>query len=170
VQALGFQGWCLAASGHPAQGIPLLTAGLERQRAIGSTLYVPHGLTMLADAYRIGGAPEAGLAQISQAERLAEATHVKWVLAETRRLRGDLLAQTGDRMATEASYRDGIALAQRQDGKLFELRASVSLAQLWRDRGKSTEARDLLAPVYAWFTEGFYMPDLVAAKALLDEL
>ena len=160
----------MAASGHPAQGIALLTAGLERQRAIGSTLYVPHGLTMLADAYRIGGAPEAGLAQISQAERLAEATHVKWVLAETRRLRGDLLAQTGDRMATEASYRDGIALAQRQDGKLFELRASVSLAQLWRDRGKSTEARDLLAPVYAWFTEGFYMPDLVAAKALLDEL
>jgi len=170
VQALGFQGWCLAASGHPAQGIALLTAGLERQRAIGSTLYVPHGLTMLADAYRIDGAPEAGLAQISEAERLAEATQVKWVLAETLRLRGDLLAQTGDRVSAEASYRDGIALARRQDGKLFELRASVSLAQLWRDRGKSTEARDLLAPVYAWFTEGFDTPDLVAAKALLDEL
>src|SRR6516225_8602111 len=84
-QAVGFRGWCLAASGQPAQGIPLLTAGLEHQRALGSTLYIPHGLTMLADAYRVGGAPEAGLAQISEAERLAEATQVKWVLAETLR-------------------------------------------------------------------------------------
>ena len=168
VQAVGFRGWCLAASGQPAQGIPLLTAALERQRALGSTLYIPHGLAMLADAYRIGGAPEAGLAQISEAERLAEATQVKWVLAETLRLRGDLLAQTGDRMAAAASYRDAIALAQRQDGKLFELRAATSLSRLWRDQGK--HARELLAPAYAWFTEGFDAPDLKQAKALLDEL
>ena len=168
VQAVGFRGWCLAASGQPAQGIPLLTAALERQRALGSTLYIPHGLAMLADAYRIGGAPEAGLAQISEAERLAEAAQVKWVLAETLRLRGDLLAQTGDRMAAAASYRDAIALAQRQDGKLFELRAATSLSRLWRDQGK--HARELLAPAYAWFTEGFDAPDLKQAKALLDEL
>jgi class 3 adenylate cyclase/predicted ATPase len=170
VQAVGFQGWCLAASGRPAQGIPLLTAGLERQRAIGSTLYISHGLTMLADAYRIGGASKVGLAQISEAERLAKATGVKWVLAETLRLRGDLLAQTGDRMAAEASYRDGIALAQRQGGKLFELRAAVSLAGLWRDQGKRAEPRDLLAPILGWFTEGFETADLKEAKELLDEL
>jgi class 3 adenylate cyclase/predicted ATPase len=169
-QAVGFRGWCLAASGQFAQGIPLLTAGVERQRALGSTLYIPHGLTMLADAYRIGGAPEVGLAQISEAEQLAEATEVKWVLAETLRLRGDLLAQTGDRMAAEASYRDGIALAQRQHGKLFELRAATSLARLWRDQGKHADARELLAPAYAWFTEGFDAPDLVEAKALLEAL
>jgi len=125
---------------------------------------------MLADAYRIGGAPEAGLAQISEAERLAEATQVKWVLAETLRLRGDLLAQTGDRMAAAASYRDAIALAQRQDGKLFELRAATSLARLWREQGQPAAARDLLAPVYGWFTEGFDAPDLKEAKALLDQL
>jgi len=169
-QAVGFRGWCLAASGQPAQGIPLLTAGLEHQRALESTLYMPHGLAMLADAYRIGGAPEIGLAQISEAERLAEATEVKWVLAETLRLRGDLLAQTGDRMAAEASYRDGIALAQRQDAKLFELRAATSLARLWREQGQPAAARDLLAPVYGWFTEGFDAPDLKEAKALLDQL
>ena len=160
----------MAASGQPAQGIPLLTAGLEHQRALESTLYMPHGLAMLADAYRIGGAPEIGLAQTSEAERLAEATEVKWVLAETLRLRGDLLAQTGDRMAAEASYRDGIALAQRQDAKLFELRAATSLARLWREQGQPAAARDLLAPVYGWFTEGFDAPDLKEAKALLDQL
>ena len=169
-QAVGFRGWCLAASGQPAQGIALLTAGLEHQRAVGSTLYMPYGLTMLADAYRIGGALEIGLAQTSEAERLAEATEVKWVLAETLRLRGDLLAQTGDRVAAEASYRDGIALAQRQDGRLFELRAATSLARLCRDDGRRDEAHALLAPLYGWFTEGFETADLKEAKALLDEL
>jgi class 3 adenylate cyclase/predicted ATPase len=169
-QAVGFRGWCLAASGQHAEGIPLLTAGLEHQRALESTLYIPHGLTMLADAYRIGGAPKIGLAQISEAERLAEATEIKWVLAETLRLRGDLLAQTGDRIAAEASYRDGMALAQRQDAKLFELRAATSLARLWRDQGKHADARELLAPVYGWFTEGFDTPDLKSAKALLESL
>jgi class 3 adenylate cyclase/predicted ATPase len=169
-QAVGFRGWCLAALGEPAQGIPLLTAGLGRQRALESTLYIPHGLTMLADAYRIGGAPEVGLAKISEAERLAEATQVKWVLAETLRLRGDLLVQTGDRTAAEASYREALALAQEQSAKLWELHAATSLARLWREQGRRSEARDLLAPVYGWFTEGFDTADLKEAKALLDEL
>jgi predicted ATPase len=143
---------------------------LEHQRALESTLYIPHGLTMLADAYRIGGAPEVGLAQISEAERLAETTQVKWVLAETLRVRGDLLAQTGDRVAAQASYRDGIALAQLQKGKLFELRAATSLARLWREQGRRAEARELLAPIYGWFTEGFDTADLKDARALLDKL
>ena len=125
---------------------------------------------MLADAYRIGGAPEVGLAKISEAERLAEATQVKWVLAETLRLRGDLLVQTGDRTAAEASYREALALAQEQSAKLWELHAATSLARLWREQGRRSEARDLLAPVYGWFTEGFDTADLKEAKALLDEL
>jgi predicted ATPase len=143
---------------------------LEHQRALESTLYIPHGLTMLADAYRIGGAPEAGLAQISEAQRLAEATEVKWVLAETLRLRGDLLAQTGDRMAAEASYRQALALAQQQSAKLWELRAATSLVRLWREQGRRGEARDLLAPIYGWFTEGFDTADLQDAAKLLAEL
>jgi predicted ATPase len=125
---------------------------------------------MLADAYRVGGAPELGLAQIAEAERLAEATQVEWVLAETLRLRGDLLAQTGDRMAAEASYREALALAQQQSAKLWELRAATSLARLCREQGRRTEARDLLAPLYGSFTEGFDTADLKDAKALLDEL
>jgi predicted ATPase len=73
-------------------------------------------------------------------------------------------------VAAEASYRDGIALAQRQDGRLFELRAATSLARLCRDDGRRDEAHALLAPLYGWFTEGFETADLKEAKALLDEL
>ena len=73
-------------------------------------------------------------------------------------------------MAAEASLHQAIAVARRQSAKLWELRASTSLARLWRDQGKRTEARDLLAPIYGWFTEGFDTPVLQDAKALLDEL
>jgi predicted ATPase len=77
---------------------------------------------------------------------------------------------TDDHISAEASFRDAIALARRQEAKLWELRASTSLAGLWRDQGKRTEARGLLAPIYCWFTEGFDTSDLKEAKALLEEL
>jgi predicted ATPase len=86
------------------------------------------------------------------------------------RLRGDLLLLTDDRGGAEASFTDAIAVARRQAARLFELRATTSLARLWRDQDKCAEARDLLAPVYGWFTEGFDTLDLREAKALLDEL
>jgi predicted ATPase len=76
----------------------------------------------------------------------------------------------GDRVAAEGSFRDAISLAQRQGAKLFELRAALDLARLWRDQGKVQQARELLAPVYEWFTEGFDTRDLKDAKALLEEL
>ena len=93
-----------------------------------------------------------------------------WVLAETLRMRADLLMLVGDHVVAETSYRDAIAVARRQNAKLFELRAATSLAYLWCNQGKRTEARDLLAPVYGWFTEGFDTLDLREAKKLLDEL
>jgi predicted ATPase len=169
-QAAGLRGWCTAALGQPAQGIRLLAEGLEQQVAVESTLYLPHGLTMLADAHRISGDAVTALVHATEAKRLAEATQVKWVLAETLRLRGDLLLITGDRMSAKASYCDAIALARQQRAKLFELRAATSLARLWGDEGEAGEARDLLAPVYGWFTEGFDTADLKEAKALLDQL
>jgi predicted ATPase len=72
--------------------------------------------------------------------------------------------------AAEASYREAVAIAQQQSAKLWELRAAISLARLGRDQGKRSEARDQLAPVYGWFTEGFGTPVLQEAKALLEEL
>jgi predicted ATPase len=77
---------------------------------------------------------------------------------------------TGDCVAAEASFRDAVGLARQQTAKLFELRSSSSLARLWRDQGNTQQARELLAPVYGWFTEGFDTLDLKEAKALLDEL
>ena len=85
-------------------------------------------------------------------------------------MRGDLLNATGDQVAAEHSYHQALASRERQSAKIFELRASTSLARLWRDQGKRAEARDLLAPIYGWFTEGFDTLDLKEAKALLDEL
>jgi predicted ATPase len=86
------------------------------------------------------------------------------------RLRGTLLLSIHERAAAEDSFRRAIIVAQQQSAKFWELRAATSLARLWRDQGKRIEARDLLAPVYGWFTEGFDTPVLQDAKALLDEL
>jgi predicted ATPase len=168
--ALVHRGWCLAALGHPVAGIPLLTSGLAGMRTTGSAITMPVTLTMLGDAYRMAGQPQVGLGYIAEAERLAEATQVKSVLAETFRLRGDLQILTGDRAAAEVSFRNAIALSERQGAKLFELRSSTSLARVWRGQGKRADAQALLAPIYAWFTEGFDAPDLIEAKALLHEL
>jgi predicted ATPase len=113
---------------------------------------------------------EAALGHLDEARRLAEETGERCYLAETLRLTGEVLLATGDAAAAEASYREAIAVAQRQSARLWELRAATSLARLWHDQGKRAAARDLLAPVYAWFTEGFATPALQEAKALLDAL
>jgi predicted ATPase len=118
----------------------------------------------------MAGQPQAALEYFAEAWRLAEDTQDRWCQAETLRLRGDVLLAIGDATEAEASYCEAIAIARRQSAKLWELRAATSLARLWRDQGKRTEARDLLAPVYDWFTEGFGTPVLKEVRALLDEL
>ena len=85
-------------------------------------------------------------------------------------MRGEVLRDTGDQAAAEGSFRTAIDIARHQNAKLWELRSSVSLARMLRDQGKQTGARDLLAPVYDWFTEGFDTPDLKEAVKLLSEL
>src|SRR5262249_38415840 len=129
-----------------------------------------HCLTLLADAYGKAHQPKQGLTQLSEAERIIEITEERWGEAEMHRVRGDLLIAMEDFDAAEASFRRAATVAQHQSAKLFELRASTSLARLWCDQGRDAEARDLLAPVYGWFTEGFDTPDLKDAKALLEEL
>jgi predicted ATPase len=86
------------------------------------------------------------------------------------RIQGELYRSMQKFSAAEASFREAITVARRQSAKLFELRSAMSMARLWRDQGKRPEARELLAPVYGWFTEGFETRDLKEARALLDEL
>jgi tetratricopeptide (TPR) repeat protein len=167
---LVIRGWCLAALGHADEGIPLLTTGLADFEEFGCINWKPQLLAQVADARRMAGQWDVALGHLAEAQRLAEETEDRWYQAETLRLRGDVLLATGDLAAAEVSYHEAIAIAQQQSAKLWELRAATSLARLLRDQGKRTEARDLLAPVYDWFTEGFATKDLRDAKALLAEL
>ena len=130
----------------------------------------PRHLVVVADTCRRAGRLNEGLTALEELERLIEATHDRADEALLHLIRGDLLIGLGDLPAAEASFQKAIAVARRQSAKLYELRAATSLARLWRDQGKRAEARDLLAPIYGWFTEGFDTPVLQEAKSLLDEL
>jgi tetratricopeptide (TPR) repeat protein len=165
--ALIKRGWSLAALGRADDGIPLVAAGLQ---GFGFVCYRPGALTLLADACRMGGQWQAALAHLANARHLAEETEVRFFLAETLRLTGEVLLATGYAAAAEARYHEAIAVAQTQSAKLWELGAAMSLARLWRDQGKRTEARNLLVPVYGWFTEGLDTPVLQECRALLEEL
>ncbi len=136
-----------------------MTAGLTEVQANGK-LHVPHVLTLLGDAHRMAGQPRVALAYVAEAEQIAEATQSKWLQAETLRLRGELLVIVGDSAGAEASLLKAITLAQRQGAKLFELRASTSLARLLHDQGRHKEAGELLTPISGWFNDGFDAPDL----------
>jgi predicted ATPase len=127
-------------------------------------------LTSAAEAYAKLGQPVEGLNCLAEAAQIIESTDERIAEANVYRLRGDLLNATGDQAAAEESYHQALAVARRQSAKLFELRAAASLARLWRHQGKPQQARELLAPIYGWFTEGFDMLDLKVAKVLLDEL
>ena len=102
--------------------------------------------------------------------QIAERTGERWFAAELNRHKGQLLLRQGHPEAAEELYRKALSIAEEQGAKLWELRAAASLARLRRDQGRRAEARDLLAPVYAWFTEGFDTADLKEAKALINEL
>jgi class 3 adenylate cyclase len=168
--ALAQRGWCLAVLGHADEGLPLLTDGMAGVYESGFLDSAQWFLTLHADACRTAGQFDAALGHLAEAQRLVEETEDRWYRAETVRVRGDVLAAMGDRFGAEASYREAIAVAQQQGARLWELRAAISLAALWRDQGRRAEARDLLAPVYDWFTEGFGTPVLQEAKALVEEL
>jgi predicted ATPase len=107
---------------------------------------------------------------LSDALHNVERTGERWIAAELNRHKGQLLLRQGHSKAAEELYCKALSIAEEQGAKLWELRAAASLARLRRDQGRPAEARDLLAPIYGWFTEGFDVPDLKEAKALLAEL
>jgi predicted ATPase len=167
---MAIHGWCLGAAGDPTEGIRLLLEGISGIRAIGCKVMVPFYLTTLAEICGIAGKPEEGIYRLGEAIDFMETTQERWGEAETHRLRGTLLLSTDDQSAAEDSFHKALAVARQQQAKSWELRAAISMARLWRDQGKRDEARDLLAPVYGWFTEGFDTLDLKEANTLLDQL
>jgi predicted ATPase len=164
-----YRGTSLSALGQAQEGLTLLTQGLTVLRATGTVIGTPSVLIGLAAAYGMTGQPVEGLNCLTEAAQIIETTEERYYEAELHRMRGDLLNAIGDQAVAEQSYGQALAVAERQSAKMFELRAATSLARFWRDRGKRAEARNLLAPVYGWFTEGFDTPDLKDAKVLLDQ-
>jgi class 3 adenylate cyclase/tetratricopeptide (TPR) repeat protein len=167
--ALWCRGSSLAGLGRAKEGIPLLSAGMAGWQQAGFAVFRPWHLSLLGDAYRIAGQWQSGIEHLAEARRLTAKTGARFFDAETVRLTGDVRSAMSDPAAAEENFREAIAIAQQQSAKLWELRAANSLARLWINQGKRTKAYELLAPVYAWFTEGFGTPVLQEAKALLDE-
>jgi class 3 adenylate cyclase/predicted ATPase len=170
--ALILQGWTMAERRQGKDAVKRIRNGLDMSRATGSRAQEPIFLGLLAEALSLADATEGGLAVLAEALEIAQSSGAKGNDAELHRMRGDFLGRlpSTDDKEVEASFRTALAIAREQGTRGFELRVAVSLARLRRDQSRPAEARDLLAPVYGWFTEGFGTPDLKEAKALLDEL
>jgi predicted ATPase len=166
-----FDGWTLAERGRAAEGIERIQDGLDAYRATGAALFVPYFFALLGTAHGAAGRAAEGIRLLAEASDLGRATGERWFEAETHRLKGELLRSGGgDRATAEECFLHAATTAREQSARLWELRATTSLARLWRDQGRRTEAHDLLARLRDRFTEGFDTPDLKQAAALLAEL
>jgi class 3 adenylate cyclase/predicted ATPase len=166
------RGWTLAIQGQGEEGLAQVRQGIAAWRATGAALAVPHFCTLLAEVSAHLGHTADGLQALAEAHTLVEQHDERYWEAEVCRLRGVLLLrQPGASQAeAEAWVQRALDVARRQEAKSLELRAAMSLSRLWQQQGKRDAARELLVPVYDWFTEGFDTADLQEAKALLDEL
>jgi predicted ATPase len=146
--------------------------GIAALRATGAALLVPYFCTLLAEVSAHLGHREDGLQALAEAHTLVEQQEERWWEAEIHRLRGVLLLRQPGTPQAEAEtwLQRALDVARRQEAKSLELRAAMSLSRLWQQQGKQAEARELLASVYGWFTEGFDTVDLQEAKTLLEEL
>jgi predicted ATPase len=166
------RGWALTQSGEVEIGFAQLRQGSPAWRATGAELFEPYFLGLQAEAQGRVGAAGEGLDLVAKALDRVEETTERWFEAELHRIMGELMLRLpkADPGAVETQFEHAAATARQQGAKLWELRAAISMARLWRDQGKLQQARELLAPVYGWFTEGFDTMDLKEAKALLAEL
>ncbi len=167
----GARGWALFERGEVEEGLALMreaaSSWLDEGIAWSASL-----ISLVARAWARQGEIEEGLELLTEALKLAQRDQVHWSEAELHREKGALLLARAPNEAGQAEvcFNKALEVARTQSAKSLELRAAVSLARLWQRQGKVSEARDLLAPIYNWFTEGFGMTDLKEAKALLDEL
>ena len=165
-------GWALAMQGQGGAGIAEIRQGLAASLSTGDSGWQPYFLGLMAEAYGEDGHYEAGLNTLAEALAMMDAMEVRFYGAELYRLKGELSLRQSSNNETEAEscFQQAITFAQTQSAKSWELRAATNLSRLWQQQGKHDEARELLAPVYGWFTEGFDTADLQAAQGLLEAL
>ena len=170
--AVLLQGSLLGSTGDASKAIQMITVGLHELGSTGATVFKPLWTTHLATAYAELGQIDEALRWIGEATTALNSSKETWFQAEVHRAAGEIALKSSkaDKAKAEAYFDRALDVARTQQAKSWELRAAMSMARLWRDQGKRTEARELLAPVYGWFTEGFETRDLKEAKALLDEL
>jgi predicted ATPase len=159
-------GW----QGQPQEGLEKLDQGVATLANLQNHLHHPVHLLIRVELLRELGREGDALAAIAEGYDFISTSQEHWCDAELHRVRGEISASLSRENEAEVEYTAALAIAREQQARWWELRASVSLAKLWQEQGKITEARELLAPVYDWFTEGFDTADLKEAKALLDEL
>jgi predicted ATPase len=168
-----FKGMLLFKRGTDGTGLRLLRTALDELRETGSVLRDSAFLCALAEGLAATGQVAEGLAAVDQALERSESCEERWCIAELLRIKGELLLlECAPKAAASAEnhFRQALDWARRQGALSWELRAATSLARMWRKQRRSNEARELLAPIFDRFTEGFDTADLKATKALLDEL
>ena len=168
-----YQGVLFALTGKAADAVHMLSSGITAYRSTGSSaVLMQASAPYLARAYADLGQFDDAWRRIREAMTAMETTGEKWCEAETDRMAGEIALRSPepDAAKAQAYFQRALAVARQQQAKSWELRAAMSMARLLRDQGKPGEARELLAPVYGWFTEGFDTLDLKEAKALLDAL
>jgi class 3 adenylate cyclase/predicted ATPase len=170
--AMMWLGCVSALTGHAARAIEMLTPALAAYRSTAATIYTPFVSLHLARACAELGQVREARHHLDQALTTVEKTREKWVEAEIQRTAGEIsiMSPKADVAKAGACFERALALARKQKAKSWELRSATSLARLWGGQGKRQAAHDLLAPVYAWFTEGFETLDLKEARTLLDTL
>ncbi len=166
------QGFLAAMTDKAADAVQIITSAIDTARSIGSTLWTPLNLSHLARAYAALGKFDDAWRCIGEAMTAMATAKETWWEAEVNRIAGEisLMMPEPDAAKAQNHYEYAFSVARQQQAKSWELRAAMSMARLWRDQGKVQQARQLLAPVYGWFTEGFDTRDLKEAKALLGEL
>ena len=166
------RGCVWAVTGKASDGVQAISAGITAYRSTGATVWTTLLLSNLALAYADLEKFDDARRSVSEAVTAAETTKERWFEAEINRIAGEIALKSPEPNAAKAQeyFERALAVAREQQGKSWELRAAMSLARLWRDQGKVQQARELLAPVYCWFTEGFDTRDLKEAKTLLEEL
>jgi predicted ATPase/class 3 adenylate cyclase len=170
--ATSFRGWALAMEGNHEKGMVELQQGVAALRAMGAGIWFPYRCTMLAEVFDLVGNVKEALQSLAEAQTLMDQTEERWWEAEIHRLQWTLLWRhsMASLAEVETGLRRALDVARRQGARSLELRAANSLARLWHQQGRHAQARDVVAPIYEWFAEGFDTPDLKEAKALLVEL